>query len=271
MTFLKGRKSRKDYMLSAIKTTTSTKNKPSPILFGLIAATVVSIGFIASLAILAPQQLAEAAVTAADLVCNGCVGTSDIANNAVTSAKIGSGQVGGIDIANDAVTTAKISDTDGVKSSDVVNGEVKSEDIADGTITSTDIAPGTIPSDNSGTPDDNSVTSAKIADGEVMSADIGDGQVNTEDLASGAVKLNVHTVNGNGVKISPGFTTFDVAFCPSGETAIGGGFIVDSKEIRILNSWRGLSGDNTWRVDGFNDGTSDVHLTAHAICLASSP
>jgi hypothetical protein len=56
------------------------------------------------------------------LICNECVGTSDLANDAVTSAKIGSGQVGASDIASSTVTSSKISDTNGVTFSDIVNG-----------------------------------------------------------------------------------------------------------------------------------------------------
>jgi hypothetical protein len=109
--------------------------KPTRIVFGLVAAVaVVSVGYITALAILAPQQLAEATAAASDLVCSGCVGTSDIADSAVTSSKIGSGQVANSDLATSAVTGSKISDTAGVQSVDIVNGQVKTEDIASGAI-----------------------------------------------------------------------------------------------------------------------------------------
>src|SRR5215212_1000866 len=125
---------------------TITKSTPTVVIFALAAAVILSIGYIMALAILAPQQLAEATTAATDLVCSGCVGTTDIANSAVTSAKIGSsqvansdlatdsvtsskiaaGQVANSDIANSAVATNKISDTNGVRSVDIVNGEVTS-------------------------------------------------------------------------------------------------------------------------------------------------
>src|ERR671918_1304581 len=84
------------------------KTRPGPVVFVLVAAVVISVGYIMALAILAPQQLAEATAAATDLVCSGCVGTSDIADSAVTSAKIGSGQVANSDLASSAVTTTKI-------------------------------------------------------------------------------------------------------------------------------------------------------------------
>ena len=89
------------------------------------------------------------------------------------------------EIADNTIRSADISNTAGVQSVDIVNGQVGSVDIGtgqvasvdilDGTITSQDIASGTIPSGS--TPADNSVTSAKIADGEVKSVDIGNDEV----------------------------------------------------------------------------------------------
>jgi hypothetical protein len=133
MTFLKERKSREMLRIT----------KPSPIVFGLIAAVVVSAGYITALAVLAPQQLAEAAITATDVICDKCIGTSDIADSAVTSAKIGGGQVKNSDIGSNAVTSGKIAD-----------GTIVSADMADQAIISTKIA-------------DSAVTSSKLAGGAV--------------------------------------------------------------------------------------------------------
>lgn len=119
------------------------RTKLSPLVIGLIAAVVVSVGFVTSLAILAPQRLAEAAITATDVICDGCIGTTDLANNAVTSAKIGNGQVHNSDIGSSAVTSAKIAD-----------GTIVSSDMADQAIISTKIA-------------DSAVTSSKLAGGAV--------------------------------------------------------------------------------------------------------
>lgn len=51
---------------------------------------------------------AMAAAAASDVVCNGCVGTTDIANSAVTEAKVGTSAVTNTKIADYAVTNAKI-------------------------------------------------------------------------------------------------------------------------------------------------------------------
>jgi hypothetical protein len=82
MVFLKERRRRRGEMLTIRITTT----KPSPVVLALAAAVVSVGGYVLFLAILAPQQLAEATAAASDLVCSGCVGTSDIADSAVTSA-----------------------------------------------------------------------------------------------------------------------------------------------------------------------------------------
>jgi hypothetical protein len=133
MTFLK----RRDETLR-------TPTKQSRIVFVLVAAAAaISIGYILTLAVLAPQQLAEATTAATDLICDKCVGTSDIADSAVTGAKIGSGQVKNSDIGGNAVTTGKIAD-----------GQVFGSDIASLTIGSTDLA-------------DSAVTSSKLAGGAV--------------------------------------------------------------------------------------------------------
>lgn len=128
---------------SIITTTKTTTNRRRVVFFAVVAALVVSVGYITALAVLAPEQLAEATTAATDLVCSGCVGTTDIANNAVTSGKIGNGQVHNADIGGNAVTNSKIAD-----------GQVFSSDIADVTIGASDIA-------------DSAITSSKLAGGAV--------------------------------------------------------------------------------------------------------
>jgi hypothetical protein len=214
--------------------------KPTPIVVVvvfLIVAAVVSVGYITALAILAPEQLAEAAVTATDVICTGCVGTTDIADggitstdladNAVTSAKIGSGQVANSDIRTNAVTTTKISDTNGVQSVDIVDGQVGSADIADGGITSTDIA-------------------------------------------SGAIKPNVHMVRSSTpTTIAAGSSGTATVDCPSGEILTGGGFSSSSRIVRVFQNFP--SDQNTWSVAEANDGGASSDLTAYAICIGPSP
>ena len=138
------------------------------------------------------SALADNSVTSAKIV-DGAVSTADIADsaiitakladNAVTSAKIvdgtitssdiGDGQVGTVELAANAVTTARLADNS-VTSAKIADASVGTADVADSAITTAKLT-------------DNSVTSAKIVDGTITSADLGDGQVATADLAANAV------------------------------------------------------------------------------------
>jgi hypothetical protein len=71
MIFLKERRRRRGEMLRIRITTT----KSSPVVLALAAAVVSVGGYLLFLAILSPEQLAEATAAASDLVCSGCVGT----------------------------------------------------------------------------------------------------------------------------------------------------------------------------------------------------
>src|SRR5574338_1164524 len=74
-------------------------------------ASIIAIAAFAGGSLFAPPvQQAIAAVIATDVQCTGCVGSSDLAGNAVTSAKIKDGQVKASDLAGNAVTSAKITD-----------------------------------------------------------------------------------------------------------------------------------------------------------------
>jgi hypothetical protein len=120
------------------------REKPTRVvIFVLATAVVLSVGYIMTLAILAPEQLAEATAAATDLICDQCVGTTDIANGAVTSGKIGGGQVKNSDIAGNAVTSGKIADGQ-VFSSDIAAVTIGSSDIADSAVTSSKLAGGAV-------------------------------------------------------------------------------------------------------------------------------
>jgi hypothetical protein len=231
MTFLKERRRRGEMLRRRITTT-----KPSPVVLALVAAVVSVGGYVLFLAILAPEQVAEATAAASDLVCSGCVGTSDIADSAVTSSKIGSGQVSTSDIATDAITSTKIR-----------TGEVRNSDL--------------------GT---SAVTSSKISDtAGVQSVDIVNGQVKTEDIASGAIQLNYRLLIGGGVNVDPGENKSTTIDCPAGEIMTGGGFSSEP-QIRVFIS--APLDDNTWMVQGINEGELSANLAASVSCIdATAP
>jgi hypothetical protein len=214
-----------------------TTTKPRRIVLVLVAAVaVVSSGYILALAVLAQEQLAEATTAATDLVCSGCVGTTDIADSAVTSPKIGSGQVANSDLATDAITSSKIK-----------AGEVKNSDLAS-----------------------SAVTTGKISDtAGVQSVDIVNGQVKTEDIANDAIKPNVHIVLGNADFVSNGEIARSDANCPSGEILTGGG-VGAGDNMRIIKSYP--LDVNTWHAAGFNNAViDDGFVQSYAICIGPSP
>src|SRR5919109_121099 len=120
------------------------RTKSTRIVFVLVAAAaVLSVGYITALAVLAPEQLAEATAAASDVICDKCVGTTDIADSAVTGAKIGSGQVKNSDLGGNAVTSGKIADGQ-VFGSDIAAVTIGSADLADSAVTSSKLAGGAV-------------------------------------------------------------------------------------------------------------------------------
>jgi hypothetical protein len=113
----------------------SFTTKRSLIFVGL---TAICGGYILFLAIAAPEQLAEATTAATDVVCSGCVGSTDIGTGQVRSVDIGDGQVASQDIGTGQVRSVDIGDGQ-VGSVDIGTGQVASVDIQDNTITSADL------------------------------------------------------------------------------------------------------------------------------------
>lgn len=220
-------------------------NKLSPLIFGFAAVAAVCGGYILFLTVLAPQQLAEATTAATNVICNGCVGTTDIADNGIHSVDIRNGHVGSADIASSAVTSSKISDTSGVQSVDIVDGQVTSDDIADADITALDIAEGT-------------VTGGNIRDETIQEGDI----------APGAIQPNIQgNVASEDIQASSTESVF--VDCPAGTIATGGGF----NTANVVSIFQNLPFDSdTWLVSGDNPSTTTEHnLQAWVVCIGPMP
>ena len=99
--------------------------------------------------------------------------TSDIKDDAVTSAKIADLGIARTNIANDAIDGTKIAD-DSIDSEHYVDSSIDTQHIANANITTAKL-------------DNNAVTTAKIADGNVTTAKIADANVTTAKLADGSV------------------------------------------------------------------------------------
>ena len=93
-------------IITKIANKESLTTKRTLILTGLTAA--VCGGYILFLAVAAPQQLAEATTAATNVVCNGCVGTRDIADNGIYSVDIRNGQVASVDIQDGTIRAADL-------------------------------------------------------------------------------------------------------------------------------------------------------------------
>ena len=98
------------------------------------------------------------AATAGRLECTGCIGTSELANGAVTSSKLQGGAVTGVKLAAGSVTTNKIA-SNAVTNDKLAPNSVESTKIVDRSVTAADLA-------------NNAVNSSKIADGSVQPKDV---------------------------------------------------------------------------------------------------
>ena len=127
----------------------------------------------AILALGLPLAPLPALAQAADLVCSGCVQSGDLANGALTNAKIAPNAVGTGKIANSAVTAPKIAagSVDGAK---MANNSVNAAKLTTAAVTAAELAI-------------NAVNAAKIANAAVTAAKIADGAVNQIKLRDGAV------------------------------------------------------------------------------------
>ena len=138
-------------------------------MLGVVLAAFAAGAFLAS-----PELGAYASTIANDVICTGCVGTSDLATNAVTSVKIKNGEVNTDDIAGSAVTNAKLT-----------NGAVNSVKIADNSITEADIGTGAVTSAKLA---NDAVNFDKIADDSITEAHIRPNTVGASEL-QGVTKL----------------------------------------------------------------------------------
>ena len=127
---------------------------------------------------------------ASNLVCSGCVQASDLANGAVTSAKIGGGEVTNGKLANSAVNSVKIA-TGAVTAPKLAPNSVNPTKITTGAISSAKLAPGAV---NVTKLANSSVSSEKIQVGAVTTSRIADGAVTADKLAASLASGLTNTV-----------------------------------------------------------------------------
>jgi len=122
------------------------------------------------------------------------VGEGSIQAGAVTSDKIVDGHVTTNKLADFVVTSAKLA-LNAVAFANIQDGAVSSDKLADNTVTSAKLAFGSVTSDKI---IDGHVTTNKLADFAVSSAKLADGSVTTDKLADGSVTTGKLASNGCG-------------------------------------------------------------------------
>lgn len=201
------------------------------------------------------------------------IGTRQIANGAVTGAKIHRGAVGSKRLANGAVTNAKLA-----------RGAVSGDRIADGGVAGSKLAEGSVTTGKLG---ELSVTTGKLADRAVTTGKLGDAAVTTGKLADSAVttgKLADSAVTTTkladasvtSAKISPGAAVTGLGtlrttrlILSSGQSGVnlmffaGLGSLEGSCTTGIATtSFHNLSGTSINLEDtGVNNGSPDVPFT----------
>lgn len=119
-------------------------------------------------------NLADGAVTAAKLA-NNAVDTSALADGAVSEVKLAVGAVATAKLADGSVTNAKLAEN-AVETGNIANGAVTTEKIATKAVTTDRI-------------DDAAVTSAKLANAAVQANNLAGGAVTSLKIALGAVQM----------------------------------------------------------------------------------
>jgi microcystin-dependent protein len=160
------------------------------------------------------QQIVSAAYAyraqVAETVVDGALGTTMIANSAVTTDKLGGA----------SVTSAKIA-TDAVTSTQILSGSVTTAKLADGNVTNAKLAANVVTADKIADGNvlnadiaDNAITNNKILDGTIVSADIADATIATADLADSSV--STAKVAANAIDYNRLATAIQQALSPTG-------------------------------------------------------
>jgi hypothetical protein len=200
------------------------------------------------------------------------IGSTDIANNAITTTKIQDGQVGTNDLADNSVSTtqfgSKLADN-AVTTPKIANNSITSPKIQDGQVVTQDIRDSSI---TSGKLADNSVTTLCPPPQFICTSKLADNAVVSSKIAPGAVRPEITSKWGAAVTIPPGS---DLTYLPSsvacdpGELVTGGGYSTYSPKIIVMGSY--AFGTVDWKVQAFNTGTVPATIRIQALCLKLVP
>ena len=165
-----------------------------------------------------------AAISAAKVT--GQITTTQITDNAISTAKLAAGAVTANEIAANTITAAKIA-----------GGTITATEIAGGTITGAKIAAGTIAASNiaantitAGQIAANTITSSQIAADTITAGNIAAGAIGVSELAAGAVTTDKLVVTGRGAALN------------------------DDPNCQDQSAWTGWSGNPVATVTAITDG-----------------
>jgi hypothetical protein len=167
--------------------------------------------------------------------------TGDIANNAITAAKIADLTVGTSELAAAAVTEAKLA-----------NNAITTTKLADSAVTSTKLADGAVVSSKI---TDNAIIGTKIADGSVTTSKIADDSVTTNKIPDGSIpatKLAPGTIPGGSQWVNGADSSIAYA---GGNVGIGRPAAAFAK--LAVNGAIGFSNDTSPMLYMFESGTSN--------------
>ena len=143
---------------------------------------------------------------AADQIANGAVTTAKLAKDSVTTSKIRANAVRGSEVQDGSLTGA-----------DLAAGSVASRELVDGSVSGLDLADGSV---GSGELVNGSVSGLDLAAGSVGSSTISDGTITTVDLESGVVPQDALVFIKNDVTANtpaaPGDTGMATMAIPAG-------------------------------------------------------
>lgn len=200
------------------------------------------------------------------------VGTKQIRNQAVTTAKIKPGAVKASRLAAQSVSGPKIA-AGAVGSSKIAASAITSSRLADGAVTGSKIAfdsvgaanllPGSVGFEALA---DSAVQGAKIAPNAIQSGLLADQAVTGPKLAPDAVASQVLVEIGTPATLDPGAAQVVTAACPAGKTAISAGFDATSEAIRVYQLY--VTGATAF-VGAVNPAGSSgpAQVLARAVCI----
>jgi len=194
-------------------------------------------------------NIADSAITSAKIA-DGTIATADLANSAVTTAKIADTNVTTGKIADDAVTTAKLA-ASSVTTAKIADNNVTTGKLADGAVTSAKIADGTIVAGDLAS---DSVTTAKIVDANVTTAKLADSGVTTAKINDAAVtgaKIASSTIDSSKLTGATVVTNAEVSGVTVNDTSFFTTSASDLRYFRQDSSETIASGDAWSGSDNF--------------------